>query len=354
MTSTRGWQMLEVDSGGMPVHQLYTEVAEDVFRITLPHPCLFASNVYLVRGKSPFLIDSGHFSPAATDRLGKALKGLRLQLKDIRYFFLTDITPDRVGGLLAARGGSARRIVGAATEGSSAADYTEFSRDYSLGLLRPVHEDRELGARFDLAGLEQVSQQAFRTGGALRINVPVNKSTVYRVGDRRIRAIPMPGTTGTHTVYWMPQEKILFSGDLGSLAASELPMLHGGAGGSYTGLRESLAAAWQWHPRLTLPSRGTVGEGGELVLRRLATMVSQERENLRALLLAGPRSLSTLLEWMTLGRGLSPIRMVEKITTLKTLLDDLVATEEVEALYESGCWIYRLGHKSLYARSAAS
>ena len=345
--------MLEVDSEELPVQHLYTEVAENVFRITLPHPCLFATNVYLVRGKSPFLIDSGHYSSASTERLEQALRALELRLGNIRYYFLTDIGPDRVGGLLAAQSRTSRRVVADGRARETARDYADFSREYCAGLLRPVWEDRNLTARFDRGVLDRLCHQAFRTGGELPVNVPVTKSTVYRVGDRRIRAIPMPGTSGTHVVYWMPEEKILFSGDLGALGASELPLLHAAAGGSYAGFRESLAAAWQWNPQLTLPARGSVGAGGEFILRRLAHMASQERDNLRALLLAGPRSLATLLELMTLGRGLSPARILEKVATLKTLLDDLVQAEEVEVLYEDGCWIYRLGWKSLHARASA-
>ncbi len=341
-------RMLDTGIKGGFVGEIHAEVAPGIFRISLPHPSAMASNVYLVTGEKPVLIDGGHFSAHAVGFLEKALQKLELRLKHIKYIFLTDGSPDRIGALLAGR--VSRKVAAHAELVQPLADYNFFGRQHAHAVIRPMYEDTAIGRRFDWADIDRLCNLSYRTAGAVHVNVPVDRTVIYRVGDLRLQAVPLPGTTGTHMGWYMPDRNLFFSGDIGACRGNELPFLNAAMGGNYGQFTRSLTRVWKMKPDLLLPAHGEPVRDGELTLRRLARMAAQDRENLLGLLLAGPRALTTLVDFMTLGRGLSPLRMLERMGTLLTLLEDLVSAGEVEALYEEDRWVYRLAAGSFHPR----
>lgn len=318
-------------------------VAPGVYRIPLPHPHLLFSNAYLIAGEPNLLIDAGHFSLLAQEQLQRAFHELRIPVESIQRYLLTDITPDRIGWLLspqfptiaasvAAHRGMAHQVLG----------YGAYSLRFRRELILPLFEDVKLFRRLDLASLDHVLNQSFKAGGRIEIAEPLQGGHEVDLGRRKIRVIETPGSTAGHLSYWLEPDRLLFSGDLGVHEGKELPLMIQGLGGDLGAFRKSVTHLGALPARLLLPANGEPVASTHLAFARLGKIALQHRENLRALLLAGPRGFATLFDFMVLGHGFSPLRLVQKVATLRVVLADLVASGDVEELREDRLLVYRL------------
>ncbi len=321
-----------------------SEITAGVWRISLPHPALFATNAYLLRGDPPMLIDAGHGAPVAAERLGAALAEAGLRAADIGRIVLTDAWADRVGGLLQpGRPWPSAVVGGEAGVRHAGADYGTFSTRTARMLLRPVEDDPLLARVCDDSGLRELVQQCWSREGRFAVDEVYGGAAAIELGGgRRLHPVHLPGPTAFHMGYFLEPDGLLFSGDLVHAAGYELPLLCSGHGGALRSYLRSVAWAAGLSPKLLLPAAGLPVAAPELALARARRAAGQFRDNLLGIVVAGPRTLATVLSFMTLGEGLTPLRRLLRLHALITLVDDLVGAREMESLYEGGSWNLRL------------
>jgi glyoxylase-like metal-dependent hydrolase (beta-lactamase superfamily II) len=323
------------------------QVAPGVFRIPLPHPYLLFSNVYLISGEINVLIDAGHFATFAQEQLQRAFHELRVPVESVSRVLLTDAGTDRTGYLLGPPKPRPVRVSAHRELSHPLRDYGEYSLQFRRELILPLFEDARLYRRVDLSSLDTALNLSYRAGGSITNHSPLSAGMRVNLGERRLHVIETPGPTATHLSYWLEPDRLLFSGDLGANEGKELPLMIRGLGGSLKGVFSSISDLSKLPARILLPAHGEPVLSTELAWARLHKVAVQERENLRALLLAGPRELATLLDFLSLGHGYSQIRLVHKVATLRLVLADLVAAGDIEELYEDRILTYRLAARSL-------
>lgn len=116
---------------------------------------------------------------------------------------------------------------------------------------------------------------------------------VVAVGTRRIEALATPGHADDHLCFWMPGERLLFTGDLvagsGTVVLAESP----GALGQYLASLRRLRALG---PSTILPGHGpVVGDGGAKIDEYLAHRAAREAQILEALLRGGAADIASLV-----------------------------------------------------------
>jgi glyoxylase-like metal-dependent hydrolase (beta-lactamase superfamily II) len=330
------------------------EVAPRIYRISLPHPYLDAANVYLICDESPALIDTGHFNSGASSVLAGALGKFGLRAQDLAYVFLTDVYPERVGGLLAwqdARAGNSKNRVPAvvAHRGArrAAADYGLYSAELCRLLLDPLEKDNRLAERLPIDAMSLLLSRAYHIAGSFPLAHPVASEASFPLGERTVYAVPLPGPSGYHMGYWVEPDGFLFSGDLTVATPDVLPFICPGQLGAPAGYANSLAWACGLTASRLLPATGEVCATPELSLQRMRRLLAQERDNIPALLLSGPRDLVTLLAFKTLGESLSPLLLLRRSHTLLSILGESASMGLIDALHDGIQHTYRLGPGSL-------
>jgi glyoxylase-like metal-dependent hydrolase (beta-lactamase superfamily II) len=187
-----------------------TEVARDIWRITLPLPFrLRAVHLYLVRGEDGYsLIDAGLDTQSARDVFDDALGTLGVRPESIRRLFVTHMHPDHIGmaGRHAAAGATAfimrdeerraRYVWGSSTLDS----WVAFLERHGMA---PGAADSVMRAAAELRKFVTLPD-AFHY---------IEDSDVVPVGDRSCRVVWTPGHSDHHFVLVDDAAKLIFAGD---------------------------------------------------------------------------------------------------------------------------------------------
>jgi glyoxylase-like metal-dependent hydrolase (beta-lactamase superfamily II) len=327
---------------------MFQTISAGVYRMSLPHPALYATNVYLIDGERPILIDGGHFFPAAQHHLTAALHRITAGVRP-DLICLTDATPERVGFALSG-------LAVAADPGllKSAADYGAFSLLYRRELVLPVFEDAHAYRRFTLEDLQAAINQTYGVSGTLRLEFNAAEGASWDLGGRKLYAIPAPGTSATHVCYWLEPDGFLFSGDIGYAQGMELPPMIRGLGADIPNLLQSIIRLRAMKPARVLPATGEPVLDPILLLKRSERAAEQLLFNIQGMLSAGPRELVRLLDLINLGDRLSPVRLVNRLSLLRVALAALAAEGVIDEIYDDRVFSYRLSSRALRARRRAA
>lgn len=187
------------------------EVAAGVYRIPLPLPgdSLKAVNVYAIAdGEQVVLIDGGWALTQAQDLLGRGLRTMGYELRDVREFLVTHLHRDHYTNAIALR-----RMYGATValgEGERAC----------LEAIRGLEQHPDVARLFEAGALDLCRQVAEWAGAQERdltdwedpdrwlsdgIDVPLS--------TRTLRVIATPGHTRGHVVFQDVEHDTLFAGD---------------------------------------------------------------------------------------------------------------------------------------------
>jgi glyoxylase-like metal-dependent hydrolase (beta-lactamase superfamily II) len=185
------------------------EVAPGVHRIPLPLPTdgLRAVNVYAIEdGGGLVLIDSGWALDEARTRLEAALGQLGYGFEDVHRFLVTHIHRDHY-----TLGVTLRRLFG--TRISLGA-----GEQPSLDIILAGTHDRQFGQLVRCGAWPLVEALRQRAGGPTQEDYEppdewIDGMTEIPLVNRTLRAVPTPGHTRGHVVFFDTASSLLFSGD---------------------------------------------------------------------------------------------------------------------------------------------
>lgn len=187
------------------------EIYRNIFRIgvTLPGNPLKELNSYFIRGdQSDLLIDTGFRRPACQQVLEAGLKELCSD-PDRRDVLCTHLHSDHCG-MADLFAGPDRRIY---MSGTDIRFFTGFHKDKD-----PFHRH----SRFQKEGFpENLLEDVYRTNPAMTERMPVvdprfcalQDGSRIRAGGYTLETILVPGHTPGNTMFYIPDEQIMFTGD---------------------------------------------------------------------------------------------------------------------------------------------
>jgi glyoxylase-like metal-dependent hydrolase (beta-lactamase superfamily II) len=187
-----------------------TEIAHDIWRITLPLPFrLRAVHLYLVRGDDGYsLIDAGLDTQAARDVFDGALGALGVRRESIRRLYVTHMHPDHIG--MAGRHAAAGAAAFIMRDEERRARYVWGSGPLDAWVAFLERHGMAAGA----------ADSVMRAAADLRQSVTLPDAfehladaDIVPVGDRACRVVWTPGHSDHHYVLVDDAAKLIFAGD---------------------------------------------------------------------------------------------------------------------------------------------
>ncbi len=187
------------------------QVADGVWGIPIPlhGSALRYVTVYLVdTGDGPVLVDAGYDHPTCWASFQRSVESLGHRVEAITTVLLTHNHPDHVGFAARLREVSGARIVMGRADDFATAHRT---RGTFLAQLRAALD--LTGAPADVVdGMYADAVAVAEHHETLRLDVALDADTEFRFGDVTIHAVPAPGHTYGHTVYF-DARGLVFTGD---------------------------------------------------------------------------------------------------------------------------------------------
>lgn len=155
-------------------------------------------------GSALTIIDAGY--PADTDDLLDSINQIGHRLDDVAAVLLTHAHLDHIGAIPTL----VERIGMPVYTGTEEVRHAK--REY-LQQITPVEMLKQLGSQ---RGRRWVTQTIKAARGGIKTTVPTASSAAADVLAQlpgELIPVPSPGHTSGHTAYYMPSEKVLFSGD---------------------------------------------------------------------------------------------------------------------------------------------
>jgi glyoxylase-like metal-dependent hydrolase (beta-lactamase superfamily II) len=291
------------------------ELAPGIYQLTLPMPFrLNHVHVYLVEADDGFiLIDTGVNTSEAFVGLKRKLGELGLDFNAVTQIVITHFHSDHCGQAARVRELGEAQIVMGATE-----------RAVQEGIIAGPDNERE--EQYLQHGLPP--QQAKQHGEVLpylkslsipfEVDIPIGPGHILLAKRRRLEAFITPGHTPGHVCLFLPEEKLMFSGDHILQRITPNISLH-----SYSGpdpladYLNSLRATLMLGAERLLPSHGLVVEDPETRIHELLQHHDQRLQSCLEALGSKPTTayevslqmFGTVLDafgrWMALGETLS-------------------------------------------------
>lgn len=193
------------------------EIAPDIYLLRVPLTLSEKSiNVYIFRGETPTLLDTGTNTPDALQTIQTALQ--KLGIKHLEQVIATHWHVDHAGAAHQFAEQGARIFIGSK-------DYLEwktFATGESFELFRKWA--REEWGVYDESAIEGMvgTYEKLRRMTAWPDHVEqIEPLQTIRAGNYVLKAIPTPGHTKGHLSYFEEKKEILFSGD--TLLPDQLP-----------------------------------------------------------------------------------------------------------------------------------
>lgn len=276
------------------------------------------TNVFLIEGPSPALINAGH--PTQTDELVRALRARHISPADIERIVATSWRIDVLGG--------ATRF--------PQADLFLFSPDMQQPVDYEAHIDRVRTRWSDAAetvtgAVDDLEVDAIEscidsfyppTSRDLRF-APLRDGHFVCAGPIQMEVVATAGPGAGHAALYAADEQLLFCGDF---QMSGLPDRIDDAQGYIVGL-ERLA---ELPSKRVLPNRGRTYKQGRWTVNRAVNFLNNFLSNAPAALVRQP----TILEFLRRDRGGLPDDPMELVVTcerFRALLDELVRTRTIAA-----------------------
>lgn len=313
------------------------EIAPGLYQLTLPLPFrLNHVHVYLVEADDGFiLIDTGMNTPEAFAGLKRKLDDLGLDLGAITQIVITHFHSDHCGQALRIRELGKAQIIMGATE-----------RDTLERVQSNPREER--ADEFRAHGLppEEAAQYADVLPYLASLTLPfevdrrIEHGHTWLAKGRRLEAVITPGHTPGHLCLFLPEEKLLFSGDHVLERITPNIGFHSYSGpdplGDYLhSLRTTLALG---ATRL-LPSHGPLVQSPET---RIHALLRHHESRLQACLdtLASPPSTAYAVSRQVFGTSLGSFERWLALGETLSHLEHLVRRGEVTKTDEGGQVLY--------------
>lgn len=155
-------------------------------------------------GSAVTIVDAGY--PADTDHLLDSIRQIGHRLDDVAAVLLTHAHLDHIGAIPTL----VERIGMPVYTGTEEVRHTK--REY-LQQITPVEMLKQLGSQ---RGRKWVTQTIRAAREGIKITVPTATAAAAEVLAQLpggLIPVPSPGHTSGHTAYFMPSERVLFSGD---------------------------------------------------------------------------------------------------------------------------------------------
>ncbi len=322
-----------------------SEVASDLFQITLEQPFYEANFVYLLRGSQNILIDSGYIE--SLGKLSRSLRFLGLSMKKISHLIYTHNHVDHIsGGLLLRRYAPHIQTVGHKR--------LQKDRDFLFFFHSWIHENERL---IKLAYREEKEREShcheFRhkwfsflsrfegTGGKIgdryiHLDLPVEQGSSLALGDRKIDFIETFGHNRWHISPIDHKQKWLFSGDL---LLENIPAIYYNLDGDYLEYKKTLKRVLEQCQGYTFfPSHGKTSYQDKKARLMLRTLDHLERQLLHYLReKSHPTGILLLLEKIFRQRFHSALHSLVGIALLESMLRYLMDQGQVDShLFANG------------------
>lgn len=276
------------------------------------------TNVYLIEGAAPALINAGH--PARTEALGRALRARGLSPADIERIIATSWQIDVLGG--ATHFPRADLFV-LSPDMQAPRDY-EMQLESRRQMLRSTAEqiaEADDDFRVQPVG-DAIERYIPRMTRDLRF-APLRNGHFVQAGQLRLEVLATSGPGPGHMSLYAPDEQLLFSGDF---SMSGLPQLLEDTQAYLVGL-ERLGAL---PSKMVLPNTGRIYRQGRWTVSRAGNFLNNFLSNAPAALVRAP----TVIEFIERDRGHTvedPVELTLAYRRFRLLFDELVRTRTVAA-----------------------
>jgi glyoxylase-like metal-dependent hydrolase (beta-lactamase superfamily II) len=244
------------------------KITDNLYRIPVPLPKnpLRELNSYFIRGTdNDLLIDLGFRLPECRDALtaGLAELGSKPERRDV---LLTHLHGDH-SGLAGDFVGPGRHVF------ISETDKGYFRKIFSGEIRKPLH------SRFKSEGFPEELLTLIESTNPAFVNSLESLDTRFRglrdgeiltVGDYKLRTILVPGHTPGHAMFWMEEQKIMFTGDHVLFDITPNITFWIGAEDSLGDYLNSLEMSRQYPAELALPGHRKPGDYRERIEKLLA------------------------------------------------------------------------------------
>ncbi|MBM4272483.1 MAG: MBL fold metallo-hydrolase [Deltaproteobacteria bacterium] len=187
-------------------------ISEDLYMITLPMPFrLKHVHVFaLVHDNGVALFDTGVNTPEAFTKLEGALRSIGKDIHDIDRIFITHFHTDHCG-----IAGRIKDLSGAAifmSETDARRIYDDQRGSLDINLVRGFYRQHGLSERF-IDGLLRLLDFFKKATIPFRVDEYFEGHGTYHFGRKKFEIIPAPGHTSGQVCFYLPDERILLSGD---------------------------------------------------------------------------------------------------------------------------------------------
>lgn len=186
------------------------EVAPNIYQLTVPlnlgEPSI---NVYIFKGKTPTLLDTGANTPSTYELIQLALHKLRID--HLEQVIITHWHVDHAGVAEQFAKQGARILIGSK-------DYWEwktFATGETFELFRKwARHEWEIPDGLVIEGMVKTYEKLRRMTSWPDQVEQITPYQTLNAGDYTLKAIPTPGHTMGHLAFYEEKQKLLFSGDI--------------------------------------------------------------------------------------------------------------------------------------------
>jgi glyoxylase-like metal-dependent hydrolase (beta-lactamase superfamily II) len=286
----------------------------------LPEPVSGATNVYLLDGETPALVNAGH--PSQFETLAKAIRSTGVELSAIERILHTSWSVAVLGGAKNFPDVDHFVFSPDMTQPRNYRAVLEERRDELLDLADELLEHDKY-ADANRADVERFVERYFVPVPPQLDFVPVRRGHVVHAADFELEAIAAPGPTPGHTCLFEEDKSLLFTGDI---ALSGMPEAVDEVQSYFVTLERLI----ELEPDRLLPNSGDVSERGAWTLQCAHRFVNNFMSNAPQAMYQEP----TLVEFAERDWGRQPEDFAEtvlKIQVYQKLMDELVRSRMIEA-----------------------
>jgi glyoxylase-like metal-dependent hydrolase (beta-lactamase superfamily II) len=298
-------------------------------------PWGFPTNVWLLRGDNPAVVDTG--PPGTADALRGALTELGVSPRHVTRVVLTSLRPEAIGNL--------EVFENASIISTAPASVTRDLRAH-LAPLRARHERlvRDLCAwdgRSPAWSLDEALETlsgTFEVPAQAGASLLADRGTPVVAGGRRLEVVPTPGIDEYAATWFEPDSSTLFGGQT-VVVATDTPVEDAPVA------IESLLRVSQLAPARIAPGQGGIERSYQAVFRSLNLRVNNLLQNV-PFALRGPTPLAEIVA-TDLGRvPRDVVRFAATVRRYEAMLDELVRSGVSERTGEGAMAVYSMERRS--------
>jgi len=241
------------------------KIYDNIWLLRIPQPYYEPVNVYLIKGPSHTLIDSGHYF--STDILGKMLKKCHVDLDQVERVLCTHPHVDHVGGYvrLAAAGLNHRTRLALHAQVAEHSDYWSTIHIRVHDLLSTMRQEVSAFYHdFSFQQTKEFGQRCFPLEGQLPLAQKLFQGQHLQAGPYQLEVIETPGHNPYHVCFLNEKEGLLFSGDV---MLREGTSIIEAMGDSHTAYLTSLDELEELHVQLVLPAHGRSYDSAQIAVK---------------------------------------------------------------------------------------